>query len=76
MFGFLSVEDENGDYTGNAGLKDQQAAMQWVQDNIEAFGGNKDLVRNNKTRVIKIHRRVLEFVNYISLLRTLKIKTW
>ncbi|XP_076812123.1 crystal protein-like [Clavelina lepadiformis] len=43
--GFL-VFDENGTrlFEGNQGIKDQQLAMQWVQDNIEKFGGNKSMV--------------------------------
>ncbi|XP_037029459.1 esterase FE4-like [Bradysia coprophila] len=40
--GFLSTEDRNS--PGNFGLKDQAFLLQWVQDNIEHFGGNKDSV--------------------------------
>ncbi|KAK3923920.1 Pyrethroid hydrolase Ces2e [Frankliniella fusca] len=36
--GFLSVPD--GGVPGNAGLKDQAAALRWVRDNIKAFGGD------------------------------------
>ncbi|XP_037037435.1 putative inactive carboxylesterase 4 isoform X2 [Bradysia coprophila] len=40
--GFLSTEDRNS--PGNFGLKDQAFLLQWVQDNIAHFGGNKNSV--------------------------------
>ena len=32
------------DFSGNFGLKDQRVAMQWIKDNIEAFGGDPELI--------------------------------
>ncbi|KAJ8036045.1 Carboxylesterase 4A [Holothuria leucospilota] len=40
--GFLSTGDEAA--RGNFGLLDQALALQWVQDNIHAFGGDKTKV--------------------------------
>ena len=37
------LKDEAG-HTGNYGLFDQMAALQWVKENIKAFGGNPDKV--------------------------------
>ncbi|XP_077988293.1 neuroligin-4, X-linked-like [Glandiceps talaboti] len=42
ILGFLSSSDENA--PGNFGLQDQILALQWVKDNIRAFGGNEFLV--------------------------------
>ncbi|XP_070581596.1 acetylcholinesterase-like [Ptychodera flava] len=41
-FGFLSLNDDVA--PGNYGLLDQVAAMKWVRDNIEYFGGDPDQV--------------------------------
>ncbi|NXU75755.1 CHLE Cholinesterase, partial [Oreotrochilus melanogaster] len=38
-FGFLALPG-NPEAPGNAGLFDQRLALQWVQENIAAFGGN------------------------------------
>jgi carboxylesterase type B len=37
-FGYLVLEELSGN--GNYGLLDQIAALEWVKENIEAFGGN------------------------------------
>ncbi|CAH2084435.1 unnamed protein product [Euphydryas editha] len=40
ILGFLSLDTE--DIPGNAGVKDQVAAMRWVKKNIRKFGGDPD----------------------------------
>ncbi|XP_038219763.1 esterase FE4-like [Zerene cesonia] len=42
ILGFLCLDTE--DIPGNAGMKDQVAALRWVQNNISNFGGDPDNV--------------------------------
>ena len=41
-FGYLFMDDTEA--PGNMGLLDVKKALQWVQNNIVAFGGNPDKV--------------------------------
>ncbi|CAH2084415.1 unnamed protein product [Euphydryas editha] len=40
ILGFLSLDTE--DIPGNAGMKDQVAALRWIKKNINKFGGDPD----------------------------------
>lgn len=43
--GFLSTGQE--DCPGNNGLKDQSMVLRWIQENIVAFGGDKNKVKSS-----------------------------
>nr|QIK02112.1 carboxylesterase 12 [Holotrichia parallela] len=61
MLGFLTLDDPNLGVTGNAGLKDQVLALQWVQNNIKYFGGdpNNVLIIGNSAGARSIHLHIL-----------------
>ena len=44
VFGFMNFANVDSDYfdTGYLGIKDQIAALEWIKENISAFGGNPD----------------------------------
>ena len=44
VFGFLSSEEVQRKGVVNAGLLDQQFALQWTQSNIHLFGGDAERV--------------------------------
>ena len=60
LLGFLSVENST-ELTGNLGLKDQQEAMRWIQQNIAAFGGDPSKVTlfGESAGGISVHQHVL-----------------
>lgn len=43
-FGFLRSEDTIGTGNTNLGLRDQRLALEWIQENIAAFGGDPSKV--------------------------------
>ncbi|KAG8325915.1 carboxylic ester hydrolase activity protein [Homalodisca vitripennis] len=59
VLGFLSTEDEV--VPGNNGLKDQVAALIWVRENIQAFGGDEERVTiaGNTAGAVSVHLHYL-----------------
>src|SRR5690625_46310 len=46
VMGFLHLDDINDEYTssGNCGILDQVAALKWVKENIDSFGGDPNRI--------------------------------
>nr|XP_022899693.1 juvenile hormone esterase-like isoform X1 [Onthophagus taurus] len=61
MLGFTSFNNPKVDVPGNAGLKDQTAALRWIQANIRYFGGNPNLVTisGESAGSVSVHLHVL-----------------
>lgn len=63
VFGFLSTEDTV--VPGNMGLKDQVRALQWVQESIHIFGGDRSKVTifGNSAGSSSVHLHMLSPVS-------------
>jgi len=40
----MAIGENDEEVRGNQGLDDQRLGLQWIQDNIEMFGGDKSKV--------------------------------
>ncbi|KAL3474300.1 Alpha/Beta hydrolase protein [Aspergillus californicus] len=65
VFGFLAgtalAEESGGESAGNFGLWDQRLAMEWVSENIGAFGGDVDniILGGRSAGAYGVHAQVL-----------------
>jgi hypothetical protein len=60
VLGFYATGPGPNDIKGNYGLLDQRLAINWVKENIDAFGGDP-----NQVILYFIYRNVLEY-SYIN----------
>lgn len=78
ILGFLNYEypDDpsiSNEITSNNGFKDQVFALQWIQENIEHFGGDKNSVTvfGNSAGAVSVHALLLspltESINFVLL---------
>jgi cholinesterase len=64
--GFLSLRDQKLNVPGNAGLKDQNMALNWVQRNIDKFGGDRNKVTVFGESVSKSKTSMRKLLNEIT----------
>jgi carboxylesterase type B len=54
ILGFLATGNGPSDIKGNFGILDQRLAIEWVKENIDAFGGDPNEVRNHLLKYLQI----------------------
>jgi len=61
LLGFINLDDPELGVPGNAGMKDQVLALQWVKDNIQRFGGdpNDVTIIGESAGAMSVHLHVL-----------------